>query len=269
MISVKLKSRSNCKAIEFRLDAVAARGEYYRHLCALQQAGGLSVAQQCDGLVEHVAALNLGEENSIGLTVDGRLNALVVHALVAQRCLKVERTVNNAVAELAIGGFLLDYYIVGSAGEMALVNFLGAVDKRNLGLLDVQGMGNLSHIFHLLDALINRWAWYNCGIGEEQQAMKLWNVGNGDMSEHITLRQNACFLVENGTKQVVGVQQTFHQHVGAVFTNLAHCLGGGIVAIGSVDDGELALVLSKTLVGFDFLAASHKSHGDNTSLEGF
>ena len=50
------------------------------------------------------------------------------------------------------------------------------------------------------------------------------------MGQHVALGQDAGLLVQDGTQQVIGVDETFHQHVGLVFTNEGNSLGGSVSA---------------------------------------
>ena len=73
--------RRQSKAVELRLIAIGARGQDYRTERALQDGGRLSMGKERQRLVEHVTGLDVGEDQTVGLAVDGRDDTLAPHVV--------------------------------------------------------------------------------------------------------------------------------------------------------------------------------------------
>ena len=87
------------------------------------------------------------------------------------------------------------------------------------------------------------------------------------MSQHITLGQDACFLVEHSAQQVIGINQTLHQHVGFTLTHEGNSLGGCIVGIGGINVTDVFGKRLQGVVGFKFLLTTHKDGLNKSSLK--
>ena len=88
--------------------------------------------------MEGVAGLNIGKDNPIGVTRNGRCDALEYHTFLVERCLQVERTVDDAGAEGAFLSHADDVLVTHGEGEMLLVGLFRAVDERYFGFVDAE-----------------------------------------------------------------------------------------------------------------------------------
>ena len=79
---------------------VASRREHDGADGALQQSGHIGMTEERHRLVEGVARLDIGEDEHVGLAVDGRDNALDCATALLARSLHVERPVDDHVAKL-------------------------------------------------------------------------------------------------------------------------------------------------------------------------
>ena len=185
----------------------------------------------------------------------------------AASALGVQGTINDAFAELTVLGHLDNHGIIFGEGEMLAVDFLSAVDERYLGHLDAEVASHIGHILHHLDALSLVGVGDNGCIGENQQLVIVGNVGHGSMGQHVTLGQNAGFLVQDGTQQVVGVDQTLHQHVGLVLTHQSDSLSGSVIGISSVNITDVGGKGLQGLIGTELFFTAHEDGFNKTCLK--
>ena len=188
---------------------------------ALQDTCGLGVAEECYRLVEHVTSNNIGEDESIGLSVDDTLDTFLVQRHAVEGCLQVKGTIDDASPKLSTLGLGNDFEVVDGIGESLGADFLGTVDERDAWFVNAQGMTDVVHVTNLLATLCRGGDRDNGSIGEEQQFLVLGNLGHSDMCQHMALAEDTVLLVENGTQQDIGIDESLHQDVG--LTILTHC----------------------------------------------
>ena len=125
------------------------------------------------------------------------------------------------MAELSALSLGNNFQIVYGVGECLGTHLLSAMDERDSWLLNAQRMADIVHVSYLLSALSGCGYWNDGSIGEEQQLLVLRNLSHGHMGQHMALAQNALFLVQDGSKQHIGIDESFHQDVG--LSTFAQC----------------------------------------------
>ena len=60
-------------------------------------------------------------------------------------------------------------------------------------------------------------------------------------------------------EQIVGVDESFHQNVGLAFAHHRYRTVGSIVAVGSLNKGDVVSIAHQLGVGFHLFLASHKN----------
>ena len=95
----------------------------------MQHTCSLGTAEKRQGFVERVASLDIGENERIGLTVDGRVDAFSPHILHRARAFHIERTVDDALSEASFLGQVDDFLVTNGERECLLADFLRAVDE--------------------------------------------------------------------------------------------------------------------------------------------
>lgn len=141
-----------------------------------------------NGLVEGVSRLDVGEDEHVGLAIDGRHNALDVTTGLLARGLHVQRSINDDVAELTRLGQLDDVHIIQRMGELG-ADLLRTMYQGNAGLLDAKVTAGANGVPDHLDALLKRGPRNNGSIGEEQQLVVRGYLHHGQMRQHLALGQ--------------------------------------------------------------------------------
>ena len=102
----------------------------------------------------------------------------------------------------------------------------GAVEECNLRCPDAEGVEYFGEIAHLCHPLLVGGVRYDGSIGEEEEFVVSRHFRHGDMGEHVSLRQDAPFLVEHCAQQRGGVEQALHEHVGLSLPDQTYGLFG-------------------------------------------
>ena len=138
-------------------------------------------------------------------------------------------------------------------------DLLRAVYQGDTGLLDAEVSAGTDGIPDHLDALLQRGPRDDGSIGEKQQLVVSRYLHHGQMSQHLALRQQAVLLVEDGTEQVVGVDDALHQNVGTTLTHDAHRLAGRLIGVLDVNGTDIVgILLQRRIFLKDRRIANHQ-----------
>ena len=123
------------------------------------------------------------------------MNAFLTQADTVERCLQIERAVNDTTPELTCLSLSNDLQIVDGIGEGLSADLLGTMDERDARLFDAKGVTNVIHIVNLLATLALCWHGDNSCISEEEQFLILGNLSHRHMGEHVARTQDAVLLI--------------------------------------------------------------------------
>ena len=221
--------------VVLRLGTVGTRGEHATALCALQHAGCLGIGEECQRLIKDVTSHNVGENEGVSLSVDGRADTLLTQTDAVERRLQVKWTVDDATAELARLRLGDNLQVVLRVGERLLADLLGAMDERDAWFLDAQSVTDVVDIAYLLTALCLCGNGDNSSISEEEQLLVFGNLGHTDMRQHPAGTQDARLLIQNGAQQVVGIDESLHQDIGLTILAHRHSTAGTFVLVVAVN----------------------------------
>ena len=83
------------------------------------------------------------------------------------------------------------------------------MDKCDTRLFDTEMAAGMDGIPNHLYALLQSGPGNDCGIRKEQQLIIGGNLHDSQMCQNLSFRQQSLFLVENGMKQIIRIDNTF------------------------------------------------------------
>ena len=96
------------------------------------------------------------------------------------------------------------------------------MDKCDTRLFDTKMAAGMDGIPNHLYALLQGGPGNDCGIRKEQQFIIGGNLHDSQMCQNLSFRQQSLFLVENGMKQIIRIDNTLHQNIRTALTHDTH-----------------------------------------------
>ena len=174
-----------------------------------------------NSLIESIARFDIRENQDIGLTVDGRYNAFDVAARLFAGSLYIQRAVDDDVSELACLGKFHNIDIIQRMRELG-AHLFRTMDKCDTRLFDTEMAAGMDGIPNHLYALLQSGPGNDCGIRKEQQLIISGNLHDSQMCQNLSFGQQSFFLVENGMKQIIRIDNTLHQNIRTALTHDAY-----------------------------------------------
>ena len=141
------------------------------------------------------------------------------------------------------------------------------MDERYFRRFNAKRLAQPGHIPHLFYTLLVRGVGNDGSIGEEQEFRIIGKDAGSDMGEDPAFREDTSFLVKHGVQQVVGVDKSFHQHVGLSLAHQCHSLAGCIVAVVGCHETHMVGMWSESRIGPHLFLAAHKNGIDELFVE--
>ena len=137
--------------------------------------------------------------------------------------LHIHRSVDKDISIFSGFGTLLQGDIIEGEREL-LVHLLRTMNQGDARCINSHLPTNSHIVTNHRIQMIQRRIRNHRRIREEQQLIIGRNLCYRDMTQHTSLRQETVFLVQHRTKQVVGIDNTLHQHVSMTFAHQEHTL---------------------------------------------
>jgi hypothetical protein len=167
---------------------IGAAGEDGGHAGAEDDAGQLRSAQVFKLLGEHVAALEIGDDEDVGLAGDGRDEVLDFGGLDADGGVKGQRAVEDAAGDLAAVGHLAEGGGVEGGLDLGVHGFDGR-QQGNLGLGDAEGVSQVDGVLDDVDLVFKLGSDVDGRVGDEQGARVGRRIHNEDVADAAAVRR--------------------------------------------------------------------------------
>ena len=135
--------------------------------------------------------------------------------------LYIHRTVDVHFTIFSSSGTLLQGDIIKGMREL-LIDFLRTMHQCNTRFVDSHASAYLQVVTHHGVEMCQSRTRDNGRIREKEQFIIGRDFRHRNMAQHIPFRKQTMFLVQYGTKQIVGIDNPFHQYIGMAFTNEQH-----------------------------------------------
>src|ERR1039458_10360436 len=193
---------------EPRFRRIGATGEDARHAAAEHDSGQLGAAQIFKLLSQHVAALQIGDHEDVGLAGDGRDQLLDAGGLFADGGVEGQRAVEDAAGDLAAVGHLAERGGVECGLDLG-VHVLDGREQRHLGFGNSERVGQLDRILDDVNLVFKLGLDVDGGVCDEQRTGVSRRVHDEDVGDAAGGAQ-AEFLVQGGL-----IHQQRHQYTEA------------------------------------------------------
>ena len=216
-----------------RAHRIGARGQNDRHPRAQHDPGGIGVGQERQLLGEHVARLEIGHQEYVGIARDLRADALDGRRLFADRVVERERPIEESTFDLPAFGHLAQRRRVDGRGDLGR-DRLDRGQDRDLGPLAPERLRHVDGVLHDVDLGLEVGEDVDRGVGHRERL----RVGRHIHDEHVAdpaLGAQAGVLPDHLGHQLVGVQAAFHQGFGLAGTDDLDRPRGGGVAVRHID----------------------------------
>jgi len=198
------------------------------------------VQQKGELLGQHVAGLQIGDEQDVGIPGHWRLDALGGGRLGADCVVEGERSVEDAAADLAALGHLAQARSVDGGGNLAGHGLHRGKD-RHFWRCEPQPVGEVDGVLADVDLVFQGGKDVHRRVGDEQRLVVGRYVHDEDVAD-APLGAQARRPGHDFGHQLVGVQAALHEQPGLATTNHLDGAGGGGVAVRHVDDGDVGEV---------------------------
>ena len=150
-----MEQRRNGAACKARRCRVRTAGEDRRHAGAEHDTGQLRAAKIYKLLDQHVAALEIGNHEDVGLAGDGRDQLFDCSGFLADGSIEGERAIENAASDLAAVGHLAKRGGVEGGLDLGIDGF-NRGEQRDLGLGNAKRVGQVDGVLHDMDLVFER-----------------------------------------------------------------------------------------------------------------
>ena len=90
-------------------------------------------------------------------------------------------------------------------------------------------------------------------IREEEQLIIRRYLGHGNMTQHIPFRKQAMLLVQYRTKQVIRIDNPFHQHIGMAFTHQEYAFLSSHIGTACLKHFHMVGILLTDVFGIQYM----------------
>ena len=218
------------------LDVVGAAGQDDRHAGPEDDARGVGVGHEGELLGQHVAGLQVGDQEHVGIAGDLGPDVLDLRGGLADRVVHRQRPVDEAAGDLAAVGHL------AQGGGLQRGRDLGIdrLDRRedgDLGQGDPEGVGQVDRVLANRDLVLEGRVDIDRAVGEHQGLVVRRYIHDEGVAEP-PLGAQAGLSLDHLVEQHVGVQRPLDEHLGLALADQFDRSGGRLVVVGGLDDSE-------------------------------
>ncbi len=131
-------------------------------------------------------------------------------------------------------------------------DLLRAMNQRDAWLLYPEMAAGMDGIPNHFNALLKRRAGNNRCIGEKEQFIVRGYLHHGQMGQNLSFRQQAMLLVQNGTQQIVGIDDAFHQDVRSTLAYDTHRLTCRLIGIFYMQSADILRIFLQGGIFFQY-----------------
>ena len=221
---------------EAGFSGVGTAGEDDGNAGAEDDAGQLRATEIFKLLGEHVATFEIGNDEDIGLSSDGRVELLDAGGLFANRGIEGERPVEDAAGDLSAVGHLAKRGGLHCGGDFGIHSLYGG-KQCDLGLGNAEGVSEIYSVLYDVNLVFKLGLDIDGGIGDEQGP----GIGGGVHHEHVADAAGgaeAGFALHGSFHQLVRMQAALHHGLGVAAAAHGDAEHGSFVFGFCMEDGE-------------------------------
>ena len=219
-----------------RAHVVRAAGEDDRHARAEHDPCRVRVREERELLRDHVARLEIGHQQNVGVAGDLGLDLFDRRRFLADRVVHRERTIEQPARDLTAVRHLAESRRLQGRLDLRVHRFHRR-QNRNLRQLHAKGVAELDRVLHDVDLVVEAGIDVDRGIGDEQGLV----VGGHVHHEHVAQAPRGAqtgLFGHDCAQQLIGVQRSLHQHLGFAHAHQLHRLCRSRIAVWRVDDAK-------------------------------
>jgi len=223
--------------------SVGTAGQHDGHARAQHYARHQRIGQVFKLLGHHVAGLEVGHHQDVGIAGNRRLDALGLGGEQRNRIVEGKRAVEQAAPDLAAIGHLAQRGGVNGGADLGSDGLHRRQDG-HLGLGQTEHMGELDRVLDDVDLIFEGGRDHDRRVGDHQRVRVGRHVGEKDVTDAASGAQ----VLDDLDHHLVGVQRPFHQGFGDAVPAHAHGDLGRGVAVLCIHDAK-ALDVDAELLG--------------------
>ena len=212
---------------------------------AEHDAGRVGIGQEGQALGEHVARLEVRDDEDIGQSGDRRLDVLDLRRPEIDGVVERQRAVEDPAGDLAAVGHLAEGGGLDGRGHLG-IHGLHRRQDRDPHRVDPQRPGEVDGVLDDMDLVLQGRSDVDRRVGDDQRIGVARHVHDEAMADPAGGPQ-AAFAADHGAHEFVRVQAPLHQRLGLAGPHEVDGLLGRRMAVRCVDDPDAGQVLAERL----------------------